>query len=51
MSFLQLLNWHKFELQRKVDLSILVYKDLNNETPEYLSSNFIFYVWTQRYIT
>ena len=26
-----------------------MYKDLNNETPEYLSSKFIFYVWTQRY--
>ena len=48
---LQSLNQHKFELQRKVDLSILMYKDLNNETPEYLSSKFIFYVWTQRYIT
>ena len=48
---LQLLNQHKFELQRRVDLSILMYKGLNNETPEYLSSKFIFYVWTQGYIT
>ena len=46
---LQLLNQHKFELQRKVDLSILMYKDLNNETPKYLRWKFIFYIWTQGY--
>ena len=37
----QSLNWHKLELQRKVDLSIPMYKALNNETPEYWSSIFI----------
>lgn len=33
---LQLLSWYKFELKRKVDLSILMYKAFNNETSEYM---------------
>ena len=37
----QSLNWHKLELLRKFNLSILLYKALNNETPENLSSKFI----------
>ena len=37
----QALNWRKLEQLRKVDLSILMYKTLNHETPEYLSSKFI----------
>ena len=37
----QALNWRKLEQLRKVDLSILMYKALNHETPEYLSSKFI----------
>ena len=37
----QSLNWHKPEQQCKVDFSFLMFKDLNNETPEYLSSEFI----------
>ena len=37
----QALNWRKLEQQRKVALSILMYKALNHETPEYLSSKFI----------
>ena len=35
------LNWHKLEQQRKLYFSFFLYKDLNNETPEYLSSEFI----------
>ena len=37
----QSLKWHKLELLRKFNLSILMYKALNNETPENLSSKFI----------
>ena len=37
----QALNWRKLEQLRKVDLSILMYKTLYHETPEYLSSKFI----------
>ena len=37
----QALNWRKLEQLGKVDLSILMYKTLNHETPEYLSSKFI----------
>ena len=37
----QSLSWHTLEHQRKVDFSFLMYKDLNNETPEYLSLEFI----------
>ena len=37
----QSLNWHKLELLRKFNLSILLYKALNYETPENLSSKFI----------
>ena len=37
----QALNWDKLEQQRKVDLSTLMCKALNYETPEYLSSKFI----------
>ena len=37
----QSFNWHKPEQQRKVDFSFLMFRDLNNETPEYLSSEFI----------
>ena len=37
----QSLNWHKLELLRKFNLSILLHKALNNETPENLSSKFI----------
>ena len=37
----QSLSWHTLEHQRKVDFSFLMYKDLNYETPEYLSLEFI----------
>ena len=37
----QSLKWHKLELLRKFNSSILMYKTLNNETPENLSSKFI----------
>ena len=37
----QSLKWHKLELLRKFNSSILMYKALNNETPENLSSKFI----------
>ena len=37
----QSFNWHKLELLRKFNLSILLYKALNNETAENLSSKFI----------
>lgn len=50
------LKWHRPELQRNVDLSILMHIDkaLNNETPEYLSSKFINHmgltpVWLKNY--
>ena len=37
----QSLSWHTLEHQGKVDFSFLMYKDLNYETPEYLSLEFI----------
>ena len=37
----QSLKWHKLELLRMFNSSILMYKTLNNETPENLSSKFI----------
>ena len=37
----RLLNWNKLNRQRMINKSILMYKVLNNETSEYLSSWFI----------
>ena len=37
----QALNWRNLEQLRKVDLSILIYKALHHQTPEYWSSQFI----------
>ena len=37
----QSLSWHTLEHQRRVDFSFLMYNDLNNESPEYLSLEFI----------